>query len=150
MRIVKIRNMKILAIDPGLKRIGMAACDPLGITTRLLPVLKVSKPESAVQNIIQLVTEEGFQKILVGLPLNMDGTEGEGAKRARSFSEKLKKNLEEKNLPCAVELQDERLTSYEAEERLKEKKYPKEKWKEFLDSVAAEIILEDYLHTHKI
>jgi putative Holliday junction resolvase len=78
--------MKILAIDPGTKRIGLAASDALHLTTRLLPVLEVSGLGQSLAELAKLVAAEEFQKIVVGLPLNMDGTEGEaGFLRGRAL-----------------------------------------------------------------
>lgn len=138
--------MKILAIDPGSKRIGLAASDELHLTTRLLPVLQVASLESSTPALLELIDREGFQKILVGLPLNMDGTEGEAARRARQLAVRLEKEIQGRGLTCQVELWDERLTSFEAEQRVRQKGISKAKAKAFLDSLAAEILLEDYLN----
>lgn len=136
--------MKILAIDPGAKRIGLAACDELGLTTRLIPVMQVSGLLQGAERVARLAKDEGFPKILVGLPLNMDGFEGESAKRSRSFAALLQKRFPPAEAPEII-LWDERLTSFEAEMRLREKGIPKAKGRDFLDSVAALVLLEDYL-----
>lgn len=140
--------MKILAIDPGKKRIGLAASDALHLTTRLLPVLEVKGLGTSLREIGLLIEREEFQKIVVGLPLNMDGTEGQAARSARDFAEKLRKELAQKQISCDVELWDERLTSFEAEQRARQQGVAKAKAKAFLDSVAAEVLLEDYLSSH--
>ena len=136
--------MKILAIDPGTKRIGLAACDELGLTIRLLPVLKISSSSQGAELVFQLIRREEFSKVLIGLPLNMDGSEGAAALQVRKFVELLQKKFTISELPEIV-FWDERLTSFEAELRLREKGIAKAKAKDFLDSVAAEILLEDYL-----
>jgi len=139
--------MKILAIDPGTKRIGLAASDELHLTIRLLPVLKIEGLQESISPIVKLVQSESFAKVLVGLPLNMDGTEGPAASQARKLQEGLKQELGRQKIDCEVLLWDERLTSYEAEQRLKQQGVAKAKAKAFLDSIAAEVLLEDYLHS---
>lgn len=136
--------MKILAVDPGAKRIGLAASDELQITIRLLPVLRVS-PGQTVPALVQLIRDESFQKVLVGLPLNMDGSEGNAAKQAKDLASRLKNALDGAGLSVPVLLWDERLTTFEAEQRLRERGIAKLKAKDYLDSAAAEILLEDYL-----
>jgi len=140
--------MKILAIDPGGKRIGLAASDALHLTTRLLPVLQVSALGNSLRALAELVAQEGFEKVIVGLPLNMDGSEGKAAKAARDLAEKLRKETAKRKLTCEIELWDERLTSFEAEQRTRQQGVAKAKAKAFLDSVAAEVLLEDYLASH--
>ena len=137
--------MKILAIDPGTKRIGLAASDELHLSVRLLPVLQVKNLMGSIQSLATLIREEGFQKVLVGHPLNMDGSKGPPAEEAERIASGLKEKLAAER--CEILLWDERLTSFAAEERLKQKGVAKAKAKAFLDSVAAEILLEDYLHT---
>lgn len=140
--------MKILAIDPGTKRIGLAASDALHLTTRLLPVLQVSGLGRSVQEIARLIKEEEFQKVVVGLPLNMDGSEGKAAIAARDLVKRLQKEFQSKKISCEVEVWDERLTSFEAEQRVRQQGVAKAKAKAFLDSLAAEVLLEDYLASH--
>ncbi|MFO1463042.1 MAG: Holliday junction resolvase RuvX [bacterium] len=140
--------MKTLAIDPGGKRIGLAASDALHLTTRLLPVLEVSGLKASLRELAALIAAEGFERVVVGLPLNMDGSEGKAAQAARELAEKLRGEIHARKLDCEVELWDERLTSYEAEQRLRQRGVAKAKAKAFLDSLAAEVLLEDYLATH--
>ncbi|MCC6272821.1 MAG: Holliday junction resolvase RuvX [Deltaproteobacteria bacterium] len=140
--------MKILAIDPGKKRIGLAASDALHLTTRLLPVLEVSGLGESLRELAKLIAAEEFQKVVIGLPLNMDGSEGEAARAAKAMAERLRGELAAKGIACEVELWDERLTSFEAEQRTRQQGVAKAKAKAFLDSVAAEVLLEDYLASH--
>jgi putative Holliday junction resolvase len=142
-------TMKILAIDPGTRRLGLAACDELGLSTRLIPVLKISGSRPWIQNIIELIQREGFTRIIFGLPLNMNGSPGPAAQRSREMARSLQAELQGRKISCEVILWDERLTSFEAETRLREKGIPKRKAKEYLDSLAAEVLLQDYLgRTH--
>lgn len=141
--------MKILAIDPGTRRIGLAACDELEMTTRTLPTLVCQSPGQWLDRVVGRVKEEGFELILMGLPLNMDGSPGPGAKRSQELARALQKKLEAKDISCPVQLWDERLTTFEAEQRLgSEGKRPK-KNKENLDSYAAQVLLEDYLRSRQ-
>lgn len=140
--------MKILAIDPGGKRIGLAATDALHLTTRLLPVLQVKNLGASLPELVSLIIKEEFEKVVVGLPLNMDGSEGAAAKAAKALAQKLGEALKKKKVDCLVELWDERLTSFEAEQRTRQQGVAKAKAKAFLDSVAAEVLLEDYLASH--
>jgi len=139
--------MKILAIDPGSKRIGLAATDELHLSIRLLPVLQVQGLHQSMNALIGIIQSEPFHKVLVGLPMNMDGSEGRSATAARKLKDALDKELARQKISCEVLLWDERLTSFEAEQRMRQQGVAKAKAKAFLDSVAAEVLLEDYLHT---
>lgn len=137
--------MKILAIDPGTRRTGLAACDELQLTTRLLPGLSCSQPHLLVQALTQLIAEENFALALMGVPYNMDGSLGPAAKRSQQLSQQLETALKKQKLNCKIKLWDERLTTFEAETRLREKGVAKIKAKDKLDSLAAQVLLEDYL-----
>jgi len=131
---------RILGIDPGEKRIGVAMSDPLGITAQGLPTIQVKSPEDAAEQISRIARAETVKKIVVGLPLNMDGSEGEQAERAYHLGQKLE---ELSGLP--VIFRDERLTSRQAELVLLEADMRREKRKKNIDRLAAQIILQSYL-----
>ncbi len=131
---------RILGIDPGEKRIGLAMSDPLGITAQGLPTIQVKSPADAVEQISRVAREADVKRIVVGLPLNMDGSEGEQAKRAHFLGSQLEELLE---LP--VIFRDERLTSRQAELVLLEADMRRDKRKENIDRLAAQIILQSYL-----
>ena len=136
--------MRILGIDYGDTRIGTSVCDEM--ETMALP-LKTVKSESMRKNIdamAKLAREESAGLIVVGLPLNMDGSEGERASKTRSFGKVLSKvtGLE-------VEYVDERLTSVEAEEIMDTVGVKKGKRKGIIDTIAAQIILQTYLDIKK-
>ncbi|MBQ8882697.1 MAG: Holliday junction resolvase RuvX [Clostridia bacterium] len=136
--------MRILGIDYGDARIGTSVCDEM--ETMALP-LKTVKSESMRKNIdamAKLAREESVGLIVVGLPLNMDGSEGERASKTRSFGKVLSKvtGLE-------VEYVDERLTSVEAEEIMDTVGVKKGKRKGIIDTIAAQIILQTYLDIKK-
>ena len=136
--------MRILGIDYGDARIGTSVCDEM--ETMALP-LKTVKSESMRKNIdamAKLALSEKVGLIVIGLPLNMDGSEGERASKTRSFGKVLSKvsSLE-------VEYIDERLTSVEAEEIMDSVGVKKSKRKDIIDTIAAQIILQTYLDGKK-
>ncbi len=138
-------NYKTLAVDPGTKRVGLAICDELGLTTRMLPVLPYIHKSKLVNDLIEILRQENCFRIVIGLPLNMDGSTGESAKRSENLAKNLEKLAEQQNLLLKVILWDERLTSFEAEQRLKEMGISKKNAKDKIDSLAAQVLLEDYL-----
>ena len=136
--------MKTLAVDFGEARTGLAVCDPTGTLARPLPVIQKRSTAQTVQAILQAAKVEGAERIVVGLPLNMDGTEGERAEKSR----KLGKTLQIwSGLP--VRMWDERQSTCEAADILSETGTFGARRKEILDSVSATVILEDYLAWRK-
>jgi len=134
--------MRVLALDFGSKRIGTAVSDALGISVRPAGTIHRSTWERDLARLRDLVEELEPEALVVGLPLRMDGTEGDAARRALRFAEALRKNL-----GVAVFTQDERLTSYEAETTLAELGYDRRQRRARSDDFAAMIILKDYLAT---
>ncbi|GBC77636.1 Putative pre-16S rRNA nuclease [bacterium HR08] len=130
--------MRILAVDPGMKRIGLALCDELEISVRPLVVLTARGVKRDAQAIAELARAHQVGRIVVGLPLNMDGTVGPSARRARKLAHRLRALT---GLP--VSLWDERLTSVEAEMLLRER--GERPTPERVDQVAACVILQDFL-----
>lgn len=131
---------RILAIDPGTKRCGVAACDELRVTTRALPFLERKSWKKLLLDIKDLVSEFDAKALVIGLPLNTDGSESEMSAEARKMARKFSLSL---NIP--VFLQDERVTSYEAKARLWEKGRSLPETRKLVDSEAAAIILADFL-----
>lgn len=131
---------RILGIDPGEKRIGLAMSDPLGITAQGIPTIQVKSPTDAIEQISLIARDKEVKKIVIGLPLNMDGSEGEQAKRAYYLGSQLEELLD---LP--IIFRDERLTSRQAELVLIEADMRRNKRKENIDRLAAQIILQCYL-----
>lgn len=131
--------MRILALDIGKRRIGIAISDPLQITAR--PHSTIERNKESPQMIASLAKELEVQRILVGLPLHLDGTEGSQAKDVRRFAEKLEPLIPD----VPYEFQDERLSSVEAEQRLADRRGSWRKNRKKVDSVAAAVILEDFL-----
>lgn len=132
--------MKVLAIDLGEKRVGLAVSDPAGRMAVALPLYMWKGDGNDVENLAAVAREQGADKIVVGLPLNMNGTEGAAAQQAREFGGELQRSL---RIP--VEYWDERLTSEEAADRLKETPIRGRRKREHTNTVAAQIILESYL-----
>ena len=133
-------GMKLLGVDYGEKRVGLALTDDLG----LLAHARGSVPrEGAADEIEDLAREEGARTAVVGLPLNMDGTEGQSARHARGFAEELKKR------GLAVTLFDERLTTVQARSLLREAGVNSRRAKDVLDGASAQLLLQAYVDLKK-
>ena len=137
--------MRILGIDLGEKRIGISISDELGITAQGLPTIKSANEIEDLKNIKEIIDQYGVEKIVLGLPINMNGSLGEQAKKAISFAEKLKSSFQ---LP--VELEDERLTTSKAEKFLIETDRSRKKRKKVIDKMSAIIILQSFLDRKKM
>lgn len=131
---------RILALDFGARRIGVAICDELRLAVRPLPALARANWKRTVRAIADLQQSFDVQMVVFGLPLRLDGTEGDAAAEARRLAHNLSLTL---GLP--VRLQDERLTSRAAEERLRDEGFSGDDIKQRVDSEAAAIILRDFL-----
>jgi len=131
---------KIMGVDYGDARTGIAMSDLLCSIVGSTTVIHSRKDEKTIAEIQKLIAENGVGEIVVGLPKNMDGTEGPRAEVCRAFAEKLK---EATGLPVAM--WDERRTTVEAHNILSEHNYHGKKRKDTVDAVAAALILEGYL-----
>ena len=139
-------STRILGLDYGSKTVGAAVTDGLGLTAVSLETIKREKENhlrKTYRRIDELVEEYKVGLIVVGLPVNMDGTEGERAFCARAFAAELTRRTGIKTV-----MQDERLTTEEASEILALTGKKKDDPKERIDAVAAAIILTDYLNLH--
>ena len=139
--------MKILGLDYGSKTIGVAICDES--VDFIYPLKTIWRKKNNVireslRNIDKIVESENIQKIVIGLPITMKDNEGTRAKLTKEFGEKIKLRYKEKNIN--VEYQDERLTTMEASEILSKNNIKKSEQKKYIDSVAAVLILQDYIH----
>jgi|SRR5271170_3324437 len=132
--------MSILALDLGKRRIGVAVTDVSGLAIHPLATIERGNPKSDLKAINALIADRQVERVIVGLPLNMDGSEGPPAVAARAFAQALSEGL---GLP--VDLHDERLSSFEAKERLKEGLMRRAKRKRTVDQFAAVIILESWM-----
>ena len=134
---------RILGLDYGSKTVGVAVTDGLGLTAVSLETIcrdKENHLRSTYRRIQELVSEYQAEKIVLGLPLNMDGTEGERARLTRDFGEELGKRT-----GCTVIYQDERLTTEEAAEIMRISGTAGKNPKDRIDAVAAAVILTDHL-----
>ncbi|MBQ9512528.1 MAG: Holliday junction resolvase RuvX [Lachnospiraceae bacterium] len=139
--------MRILGLDYGAHTVGVAVSDETGkIATRLEIIRRKteSHERKTLARIEALCETYGIEAIVLGLPLNMDGSESERAAKTRAFMERL---IRRTGLP--VYLQDERLTSVEAEEIMKETGIKPGDYKQYVDMIAAEVILQDYLNARE-
>ncbi len=132
--------MRIMALDLGEKTIGIALSDPTGLIARGLEVIKRRTMEDDLKRLLVLVEEYEVEKIVMGLPLNMNNTEGPGAQKARAFGGKLSSRI---SIP--VVFWDERLTTVAAEKLLLEADLSRAKRKKVIDKMAAVFILQNYL-----
>lgn len=135
--------MRILGLDYGTKTVGAAVTDTLGITVQPLETItrdSDSKIRPTLRRIEEIIESLGVEEIVLGLPLNMDGSEGERAMRSRQFAD-----IIERRTGLPVHLLDERLTTVEAEEILGACGIMKKDYKRYVDSAAAVLILEDYV-----
>ena len=130
--------MRYLAIDYGSVRTGLAICD--SAETIASPLAIIHGQKQLLKKIAEVVEAENVEAIVLGLPLNMTGSESSQTKLVLKFAEKLKDYL---RIP--VHLQDERLSSFSAGEKLVSAKFTKGKTKKRLDAVAAAEILEAFL-----
>lgn len=133
-------SMRFLGLDLGTKRIGVALSDEMGWTSQGLTTLQRKGGKKDLESIGRLVEEHSVEGIVLGLPLNMNGSEGKAAEQARRFA-----GLLEEHLGIPVHLWDERLTSWEAEGILKEAEVKAKKRKQVVDKLAATLILKSYL-----
>lgn len=138
---------RVLSLDIGRKRIGVAVSDPMGWGARGLETIQRRKPREDLERLSTVVREQRIGRIVVGLPLHMSGEESPMSAEARRLAEKLGEIT-----GVEVVLLDERLTSVEAEERLAAKgwdlkRYLKEKREGAIDQMAAVVLLEDYLRS---
>lgn len=136
--------MKIMGIDYGDARTGVAISDLLCSIVGTTYVVPSRSTEKAIADIVRLAQENGVGEIVVGLPKNMDGTEGARAQLCREFAEKLRTATQ---LPVAM--WDERRTTVEAHNILSVHNYHGKKRKETVDAVAASLILEGYMAFRK-
>ncbi len=131
---------RILAIDFGLKRMGLAVSDALGITAQGLPTLERTRLEEDLRHIQKLAEEYATERVILGHPLGKGGNETSMSHHVHDFAEKLRRRLS-----CPVELRDERLTSLEANRMLRESGLGIEKRRRAADRVAATLLLQSYL-----
>lgn len=136
--------IKLLALDVGLARIGVATGDPLGLTVRPVGVIQRRSRREDFGELAELVRREGAEAILCGLPLNMDGSEGSQAQTTRKWAMRLAHALRVLlDKPIPIIFWDERLSTHEAQEFLAQGMRAEE------DAAAAAVILRTYIDAQK-
>ncbi|ACL69337.1 Holliday junction resolvase RuvX [Halothermothrix orenii] len=133
--------MRIMGLDYGDRRIGVAISDKLGMTAQGQEVIIRKTPEEDLEVIKGLIDKYEVEEIIVGMPKNMDGSLGPRAEKTRDFIDFLQKSLD-----TPVKVWDERLSTVEAERVLIEADVSRKKRKGVIDKVAASIILQGYLN----
>ena len=136
--------MKIIAVDLGKVRTGLAVCDPQEYLASPLQVVEERNGDRLMQTVARIAREQEAGHLVVGLPRNMDGSEGESAQNARLFAKRLE---EETGLP--VSLRDERGTTITAHHHLNQTNTRGKKRKAVVDAVAAVVILQDFLEQRR-
>ena len=139
---------RIMGLDFGAKTTGVALSDPSGTIASPLETIvreKEGKLRPTYRRIIELVRENEVGLIVVGLPLNMDDSKGERALKAEAFAEDIRYRLEAERLEAEVVMWDERLSTVGADEILEEAGVVSSERKQYIDKVAAALILEDYM-----
>jgi len=131
---------RILAVDWGARRIGMAVSDPLGVIASPLPTLEIRGEAQAVARVADTIRELEADAVIVGLPLTLSGARGEAAEAAERFAARLREACD-----VPVSLYDERLTSALAERRLRESGAKLRRRKGRVDQGAAAALLESWL-----
>lgn len=136
--------MKIVALDIGSVRIGIATCDVMEIIASPLMVYRRKNEQVDVKEIAKVISSLDAGEVVVGLPLKMDGSEGQSVEMAKHFAELLSHEI---SIPIVFE--DERLTTVSAERVLIESGMRREKRKDKIDSVAATFILQTHLEKRR-
>ncbi|MEA3489570.1 MAG: Holliday junction resolvase RuvX [Candidatus Omnitrophota bacterium] len=136
--------MRIMGLDIGTKNIGVAVSDETGTIAQGREVVRRTSEDSAITRIERIVEEYGVAEIVLGLPINMNGTVGERAEDSMKFAKKLEKRT---GLP--VKLWDERLSTREMENIMIKASVRRSRRKEVVDKLAAQIILQSYLESRK-
>ena len=132
--------MRVLAIDFGMRRMGLAVSDALGITAQGLPTLPRTRLDDDLRKIQELTEEYSTERVIVGNPLGHGGGETSMSRQAAEFAEKLRRRVN-----CPVHLWDERFTSVEANRALRASGLSLGKRQRAVDRVAATLLLQSYL-----
>ncbi|NCC80834.1 MAG: Holliday junction resolvase RuvX [Clostridia bacterium] len=135
--------LRIMALDVGDKKIGVALSDPLKITSQGLETYIRKDNDEDYKYFAELIKNNSVEILVAGLPKNMNGTEGPQAEKVKEFINKLKQYTD-----VRVDFADERLTTMEAEKMLISGDVSRKNRKKVIDKVAANLILQNYLQRH--
>ncbi len=136
--------MRYLCLDPGRKRIGVAVSDETGLIATPVGTIYVSSREQVVREVLRYLEKEEAGRLIIGLPLHLNGDEGIEAGRARDFARTLAKRT-----TVPIDFMDERLSSVEADRIMQEAGMRPQKRKANIDARAAAIILQSYLDAER-
>lgn len=139
--------MRIMGLDFGSKTVGVAVTDPLGLTAQGLEIIRRESPNKlrkTLARIERLIEEYDVEKIILGLPVMLDGSEGERVEKTKEFAAMLSRRSGKE-----IIFQDERLTTVEAYEIMDEVGIKKEDRYKYVDQIAATIILEDWMKSQE-
>ncbi len=138
-----IYDKRIIGIDYGTKRIGLASSDPLRVTAQPLTTITLAQPQEAVPRVRDALSELDVELIVVGIPITLAGERGgKTVELVKSFAEGLRKS------GYKVVLEDERFTSAEAKTAMRKGGKSEKQMRGRLDAIAAQVILQDYLNEH--
>jgi len=135
---------RVLGVDPGERRVGLALSDPLGLTAQPLELLTVAKPEETAPALARIVAEREVGEVVIGLPRNMDYSLGPAAQRSLALVEQLKALV---SVP--VKTWDERLTTRLADQSFRERGLTRKQRDQRRDVTAAQLLLQSYLDAQK-
>ena len=140
--------MKCMSIDLGEVRIGIAVSDSMGIIANGLETYNRKNLKADVEYMIKIIKDYNIKCCVLGLPINMNGTEGPRVEKSREFGSLIDERLKDENIDCKIDYQDERLTTVSSERVLIESGMRRDKRKTVIDKIAATIILQTYLDCH--
>ena len=132
--------MRIMALDYGTKRVGVALSDELGLIAQPLEFIPAEPKDECLRRLKEIVDSKSVTEIVIGIPRNMNGTYGPAAESARAFADSVKTALS-----ISVKTWDERLTTVQANRALIESGMRREKRRQKVDQTAAAILLQSYL-----
>ena len=140
--------MKVIGIDYGSVRIGIASSDDAGIMAHPEKTIKIAEegsPADAIKDVVSLIEKKGAEVVVVGLPFQLDGEKGKAAETVEAWVEQLTEELPD----ISIEMVDERLTTDAAQAKMKEIGKKTKKSKSIIDQVAAFEILQTYLQSQQ-
>ena len=140
--------MRVMGLDFGSKTVGVAISDPLFVTAQGIETIRrksENKLRQTLARIKELCDEYEVERIVLGYPVHMDGTSGIRCEKTRKFAELL-----EKRTSLEIIFRDERLTTVQADEILSDMGVPKSDKKQYIDMIAAVVILQDYMNDPEV
>lgn len=140
-----LRLVKLICLDIGTKRIGVAASDPLGMTAQGLGTIHRTTKQNDFRQILKYIREREAERLIVGIPLDEQGKEGPAAQKILKFIGELKEFLDKQNCAVPIETWDERYSTAEADSHLIGLDVSRSKRRQVIDKMAAVIILKDYM-----